>query len=170
MSATNVQTSGNPQIPQEIIDQPRSKYARKNVDKNQIAKIKAENPNLSQKQIGQIVGIHDSQVSRVLKEYGLTESDTKKYKDARSDIFAGLQSRIILEHLKDDRLKEMNPQTACLWFNSLYNNERLERGQATNINVSAELKLTRQAFEEYLQADSGRQQSIHSIVDISHAD
>jgi hypothetical protein len=31
-----------------------------------------------------------------------------------------------------DKVKKMQAKDAALWFNSLYNNERLERGQSTD--------------------------------------
>ena len=70
-----------------------------------------------------------------MQEYGLNEQRVAGYKENRSDIFAGLQEKIIVTHLNEEAIKKMPASVAPLWFNSLFNNERLERGQATSINV-----------------------------------
>lgn len=59
--------------------------------------------------------------------------DTETYKKNRADIFANKQAAV-LAALTDGDLKKIvdkSPMAAVTLFNSLFNNERLERGQST---------------------------------------
>ena len=66
-----------------------------------------------------------------------------EYITNRANIYAEKQSKILF-HLNDavlKRITEKQPGAAALWFNSLYNNERLERGQATEIHDTRSLNV-----------------------------
>lgn len=64
--------------------------------------------------------------------------EVKTYKDNRADLFAAAQQQILdsLTSLSAEEKKALTlrqPGAMALWFNSLFNNERLDRGQSTNI-------------------------------------
>ena len=113
-----------------------SKYRPKGIDKSKIAALRAANPNLSQNQIGKIVGVDGSQVCRVLREFGLTDNEVQEYKDGRPTLFQGLQRRILKWHLSEEMVKKMSSSAAALWFNSFVNNEQLLLGLPTAINMT----------------------------------
>ena len=70
-----------------------------------------------------------------------TKNDTEFYINNRALIFAGLQ-QLLLEGLQlklndPTEFKRANLRDLALWFNSLYNNERLERNKTTaNLGIA----------------------------------
>jgi hypothetical protein len=85
-----------------------------------------------------IPGVSKGSISNICNS-GI-QADTElveSYRKNRADIFASKQ-RLILDKLDEDaaaKMMDKQPSAAALWFNSLFNNERLERGQSTE-NVS----------------------------------
>ena len=74
-----------------------------------------------------------------------TKDDTEFYINNRALIFAGLQ-QLILEGLQlklndPAEFKRANLRDLALWFNSLYNNERLERTKTTaNLGIAGVIR------------------------------
>lgn len=84
------------------------------------------------KEIGQMQGVSPQAIQQNIKDLLPTE-DVTTYKKHRPDIFAGLQVKV-LQNLEAADLKALmakQPSAMALWFNSLFNAERLERGQST---------------------------------------
>lgn len=84
------------------------------------------------KEIAAIQGVSPQAIHRSIQHLLPTE-DTAEYRKHKADILANLQSKILLE-VSDAPLKDLmskQPSAMALWFNSLYNAERLERGQST---------------------------------------
>lgn len=84
------------------------------------------------KEIAAIQGVSPQAIQQSIKDLLPTE-DTETYKKNRPDIFAGLQSKLLLNLDQTDlkALMAKQPSAMALWFNSLFNAERLERGQST---------------------------------------
>ena len=74
-----------------------------------------------------------------------TKNDTEFYINNRALIFAGLQ-QLLLEGLQlklndPAEFKRANLRDLALWFNSLYNNERLERNKTTaNLGIAGVIR------------------------------
>lgn len=98
---------------------------------------KHEHPDLSTRDIAKLNDTVHSHVVRTLTEYGIETERIERYKSARADILAGIQERVIRTKFgTDSDVKSMPDAAAILLFNSCFNNERLERGQATEISVN----------------------------------
>lgn len=98
---------------------------------------KHQHPDLTTREIAKLNDTVHSHVIRTLNEYGIDTDRVERYKSARADILAGIQERVIRTKFgTDDDVKSMPDAAAILLFNSCFNNERLERGQATEISVN----------------------------------
>lgn len=84
--------------------------------------------------IGKLFNCSKQAVQARLKPYvAHMDVDTETYKSNRADIFATKQAAVLAE-LTGDKLKDIvakSPMAAVTLFNSLFNNERLERGLST---------------------------------------
>ena len=123
----------------DIAIPPKSKYAPKGIDHNLTLELKAKG--LSSYQIAKIVGGSASNIRQVLASYGVSQRSMARYKEHRADILAGLQDKVLRYHLSDDKIQKLPPTIAPLWYNTLINNERLDRGQATSIQEIRELSV-----------------------------
>ena len=99
-----------------------------------IVELKQDNPTLSTREIGKLADCDHSHVVRVLARYGIEQQELEQYKDKRSDIFAGIQNRI-LKSVTDAEIQKASLQVKAMAFGVLFDKERLERGQSTD-NVS----------------------------------
>lgn len=118
---------------------------------------KHEHPDLSTRDIAKLNDTVHSHVVRTLSEYGIETERVERYKSARADILAGMQERVLrTKYGTDDDIKSMPDSAAILLFNSCFNNERLERGQATenvlNVNVVKTLDDRSRSLQEAMQA------------------
>ncbi len=107
------------------------------VDKQQALKLRQEN-NLSLRQIAAIQGVSHQAIHKAIHSLIPSEDDitqTRKFKAHEADITAIKRAQAIelvdLDTLK--RWRDKFPAAFVLWYNSTYNNERLERGQSTSI-------------------------------------
>jgi hypothetical protein len=116
----------------------------KNTDINTIKRQLKQNPLLSQRDLAAKNGITCAAVNRLLKRHGINQGDVEDYKKVRADLFAGKQE-IILRNISEPTIKRMidkHPMAATTLFNSLFNNERLERGKDTgSINLHMQFVL-----------------------------
>ena len=119
------------------IRKPKRK-SRQTPKQQSILKTIADHPDLSTREVARLNDTTHSYVVALRQEYNIHQEELKLYKDHRSDIFANVGKRII-NQLTDESIKRMMekaPGAAALWFNSVYNNERLERNLSTdNIHV-----------------------------------
>ena len=100
------------------------------VDKLRAAELKQGGATYSE--IAKLQGVSPQAIHQSIKDL-LPTDETATYKQHRPDIFAGLQSKVLLSLDEADLnlLMSKQPGAMALWFNSLYNAERLERGQST---------------------------------------
>ncbi len=91
---------------------------------------------LTIEEIAKIIGVSVTAVQLALNKWEIEKEDTSYYLDNRAIIFAGFQHKILKilsEKLMDtSEIKRANLRDLALWFNSLYNNERLERNKSTS--------------------------------------
>jgi hypothetical protein len=101
--------------------------------------IELKGKGLSYSQVAKVLGCSKANV--VLRIQGLpSEDEVSEYKENRADLYAGYQNQILQIHLTPDRIKKMPPSIAPLWFNSLFNNERLQRDLSTsNMAVNSQV-------------------------------
>lgn len=108
--------------------------APKNSDIAKILAVKAENPKLNNSQLAKIAGISKQALSQMFQRYGIDQERLEEFKASRADIFAGLQETI-LSTLTCDDIKKASVRDRIIAAATLYDKERLERGQSTS-NVS----------------------------------
>lgn len=117
-------------------------YSRKGIQLQKLVALRQKG--LSYDQVAKAAGCSKANV--ILRLRGLPGcEEVEAYKENRANIFAGYQEKILSIHLTDAMIKKMPPSIAPLWYNSLFNNERLETGQATSITADA-LKLDRARY------------------------
>lgn len=100
---------------------------------------------LTQKEIGEIVGLERSTVSKMLQRFNIERVDVDTFKNEKADAMAVIQ-REILKSVTPEEVKKAPIQTKMLTFGILYDKERLERGQANQItsiqSVSVDVQAT----------------------------
>lgn len=102
------------------------------LDLERVAELRIKN-GLSHREIGKMLGVDSSTVCRALKRLGLESDDidhTKCFKTYRADILASRQLQI-LENLTDEKLAKASARDLAIVFGTLYDKERLERGEST---------------------------------------
>ena len=106
------------------------------IDKQKALDLKIDH-NLSYQQIADMQGCSKAGVYYALHDIIPTEQDVKDiqlYKNYEADIFAGLRPKILAK-LNDqvlNRMLEKHSGAAVMLLNSLFNNERLLRGESTS--------------------------------------
>ena len=111
------------------------------IDEEKFIELFQRNPNIQLREAAKILGVSHNAVWKAKNRIeGIDDVEiVEDFKKTRADIFAAGQAKLLSIWLTDDRIKNMRAGEAALWFNSLYNNERLERGQSTqNISVADE--------------------------------
>lgn len=108
-------------------------YPKKLDRKAKVRKLRSKG--LTEREIAQATGLSKTAVHHHLST-SIDPLALEDYKKHRADIFASKASTFV--HLLDPesakRIMEKHPTAAALWFNSLTNQERLERGQSTEIH------------------------------------
>lgn len=96
--------------------------------------ISLRNKGLSLDQIAKITGCCKQNVHQRLESVGFGYSRERigNFKESRADIFAFIQSKL-LNSLDDAEIKKLNPYQRIIGTGILYDKERLERGQSTEI-------------------------------------
>lgn len=102
----------------------------------EIVRLKLANPNLTQKEIGKLVGRERSSVCKCLKRYGVDIERVNSYRKLRADILATKQGEI-LEGMTPEKIEKASLKDSSVAFAILYDKERLETGQSTqNVALS----------------------------------
>ena len=106
-----------------------------------------------------------SLVYRVCERYGIDLNASNEYRKHRADVLAGLQERI-LQTVDKATIEKASLMQRAATLGILYDKERLERGEATQIVDARELTidLTR-AYEAMRQAQSGVDAGSDSPID-----
>jgi hypothetical protein len=89
-----------------------------------------DNKKLTLSQTARILGCHISNITRRLQPYGIVPGHLQKYKEARADILA-FYTGMVLEYITPDKLKKSSAAQLAMIYGTLYDKERLERGQST---------------------------------------
>jgi hypothetical protein len=94
-------------------------------------------PEMSQSAIARKVGCTPANVRGVLSAYlsGTSDEALRGYQANRSDILDAIQHRALL-HITEAKLDKSSPAELMTVFGISYDKARLERGQATGINVT----------------------------------
>jgi phospholipase/lecithinase/hemolysin len=119
------------------------------IDLNKLQDMIAKNPNMSERQLAKQFDVsHVSIWEAKQKLQGYDKETIESYSSGKANIFLEGQRRILQEHLTVERIKSMQPHQAALWFNSLYNNWRLETNQSTENTsiITATVKSLRQSL------------------------
>lgn len=91
---------------------------------------------LSYQEIADYFGVRKQSVWDALQPYGLeTNGSIEVFKEKRADILAGKQADCLAALTVDD-IKKASPRDKAIIFGTLYDKERLERGQST-VNLAS---------------------------------
>jgi hypothetical protein len=105
----------------------------------------ARNPNLTTMELGKLNGVDHSAVVRLLQRHGITRERVEDYKTGRADLLAGLQETVLASITGDD-IKKASLRDKVIAMATLYDKERLERGQSTQ-NASVFFRIIEQACD-----------------------
>jgi len=100
-----------------------------------VIEIKEKHPDLTTREVGELVGCDHSHVVKVLARWGIEQSKNEEYKENRADILAGV-GRKILATITDEDIKKASLNQKVVSYGILYDKERLERGESTE-NITA---------------------------------
>lgn len=109
---------------------------------------------LSLSEIAKLCNCSKQNVHQRLQAVAFNKTDLENFKNHRKDVFAFIQSKL-LNSLDEETIKEMNPYQRVISAGVLYDKERLERGQPTEIydqfTITASLEEIRKRKEELLK-------------------
>jgi hypothetical protein len=113
-----------------------------------IRKLHEKYPEMPKSVIAKRVGCSTENVRSVLATYlgDVSEDSLREYQANRGDVFDALGHRALL-HITEAKLTNAKPMELTTMAAILYDKARLERGQATGINVSVLLDVA-QAIRE----------------------
>ena len=108
-------------------------------------------------QIAHQVSSPKQYVYDVLERYGIEPNTLESFKNTRADTFAAIQAKIV-ESLSPDAIKAASVKDRTILLGTIYDKERLERGQATSrieIDLSARLRsaLSRSGGRQAIEAE-----------------
>jgi exopolyphosphatase/pppGpp-phosphohydrolase len=127
-----------------IIDTPKKrKPPIHRLTAEKLLALKTANPNLTMKQLGKLNDVGHTAIVEAFKRYGIKSEHLEGYKTNRADIFAGLQE-IVAASLTEDDIKGANLRDRTILLGTLYDKERLERGQSTS-NQSVFFQIVQEA-------------------------
>lgn len=104
----------------------------------EILTIQANNPKLTHKQIAELVNCHKSNIYACLKRHGIKSESVNDFREARAQILSGYQDKILKSITVKD-YKKANLKDKTIAFSILYDKERLETNQATNITQFSQI-------------------------------
>lgn len=113
--------------------------------------IELRNKNLTYKQIGELLGCSDANICKRLAPFRESLDNLGSFKENRADLLAVYQ-REILKQLTPDHIKKARLTEITTAFGTLYDKERLERGQSTENIAYADLSKTREAIAKRIEA------------------
>jgi transcriptional regulator len=80
-------------------------------------------------------------ITQRLKRYDERIGSVEAFKKHRAEVMAEKQKEV-LGHLTEEKLKKANAKDLCIVYGTLYDKERLERGQSTtNVGLQASVKI-----------------------------
>ena len=103
----------------------------KNTPIAKLADLKAKNPGLSSRQLGKIVGISHTAVNTLFKRHNVDVEQLEQFREHRADLLTLHQERV-LASISEEDLKKASARDKAIVFGTLYDKERLERGQSTS--------------------------------------
>ena len=101
----------------------------------------ATNTDASAAEIARTLNLSEQAVYQSLNRHGIKPKRLESFKQHRADILAAFQQKI-LKHVDEDRLKKAPAGSLILAACQLYDKERLERGQATQITEGRQISGT----------------------------
>lgn len=113
------------------------------------------NKGLTHAQAAEVLGISRSAVTARLRRIGYTPERVRLYKTHRADILAWLQSQIV-QHITPDKLKAASISQLGILLGILYDKERIERNQVTQITENRAFVLQATATLQEAQAELNR--------------
>jgi len=134
---------GRPPKPESL----RKRNAPKNTPVAKLLEQKALNPSLSIRKLAKINNLSQQAVSQMFKRYGVNENYLESFKEHRADILAGIQETVA-STLTEADIKDASVRDRTILLGTLYDKERLERGQSTS-NSHILISAVMAACEDY---------------------
>lgn len=114
----------------------------------QIIDLATKHKTMSIREIADTVQCHHTNVLQTLERYGIDKEKAEHYKKHEAEILADARRRLVAIKLTDTAMQKMPDNIAPLWFNSLFNNQRLLEDKSTqNVSMSAMLHEVVQKLE-----------------------
>ena len=85
----------------------------------------------TQAQVAKSANVSRAAITQTLKRYGIERNMLESFKQNRADIMAGIQETVAASLTEDD-IKKASVRDKTILFGTLYDKERLERGQSTS--------------------------------------
>lgn len=95
-----------------------------------VIQLKQLNPNLTTTQIAKLNDVDHSAIVRCFQRYGINKEHLEAFKMNRGDILAGIQETVAASLTVED-IKGASVRDRTILLGTLYDKERLERGQST---------------------------------------
>lgn len=125
----NVNDTASTELIESLPD--TSKYKSKSTPIHKVKELLDKG--LSHSQIAKLLNIDRSAVTRLIQRHGLNSEEDRLFKKGKADFLNSLQRRI-LNSITLAEIKKMATRDRIMTFGILYDKERLERGQATEIH------------------------------------
>lgn len=88
------------------------------------------NPDATVAEIAAECNVSRQAINQMLLRYGITDNVLESFKKGRADIFAGIQESVAASFTEAD-IKKASVRDRTILLGTLYDKERLERGQST---------------------------------------
>lgn len=82
-------------------------------------------------EIAERTGCTHSNISQILKRYKIKQNELDTFKTHRAEVFAGIQDKV-LSSITPQAIKNASIRDKAILFGTIYDKERLERGQSTS--------------------------------------
>lgn len=109
---------------------PKSK-APKNTPIKKILNQITLNPDITTAEIAENCNVSRQAIRQMLIRYGIDDKCLESFKKSRADIFAGIQETVAAS-LSEADIKKASVRDRTILLGTLYDKERLERGQSTS--------------------------------------
>ncbi len=98
---------------------------------DELLALKTANPGLTNKQMAKLTDSDPSAITKCLQRYGVDRQHLDAFKANRADVMAGVQE-IVASTFTGEDIKKASLRDRTILFGTLYDKERLERGQSTS--------------------------------------
>ena len=103
---------------------------QRKINISQVLERKLQCPGITTRQLAAEQGVTQGAISNLFQKLNISHKHIEEFKGNRADILAGIQSTVLATLVEDD-IKKASIRDRAILFGTLYDKERLERGQST---------------------------------------